>query len=131
MGVDSSITPGGPRLLTQRNLEKVVLDANGIEIPRPEVEPGNMQLFSYYKPGLTAGNYFISAEQFITAKNSRFNGGQQTLRVCNWKGKNTKLASDKPPEPQKFEVMTPQFSLDQKLVNSFYPPEGHQDEGGS
>ena len=39
MGVESLITPGGPRLLVQRNLEKAVLDANGIEVPRPEVEP--------------------------------------------------------------------------------------------
>jgi len=62
--------PGGPRLLTQRNLEKVVLDANGVEIPRPDVAPGNMQLFSYYKPGLTAGNYFISAEQVRLGFNS-------------------------------------------------------------
>jgi len=32
------------------------------------------------------------------------------------------------PEPQIFAVMAPQFSLDPKLVDSYYPPDGHQDE---
>ncbi len=30
--------------------------------------------------------------------------------------------------PQKFNVVAPQFSLDPKLINSYYPPDGHQDE---
>lgn len=35
------------------------------------------------------------------------------------------------PEPQIFEVMAPQFSLDPKLVDSYYPPDGHQDEANT
>jgi len=30
---------------------------------------------------------------------------------------------------QEFEVIAPQFSLDPKLINSYYPPNGHSDEG--
>jgi hypothetical protein len=87
-----------------------------------------MQLFSYYKPGLTAGNYAITAEQFVTTKHGT--DPAQSLRICNWKGKReTPIPADQASEPQIFEVMAPQFGLDPKLVNSFYPPEGHQDEG--
>jgi hypothetical protein len=84
-----------------------------------------MQLFSYYKPGLTAGNYAIRAEQFISSKKG---SDVQSLRICNWKDTPT-LPDNQPSEPQIFEVMAPQFGIDPKLVNSFYPPEGHQDEG--
>ncbi|KIX05661.1 uncharacterized protein Z518_03633 [Rhinocladiella mackenziei CBS 650.93] len=108
--------PKGPRFLTQRNLEKAVLKANGDEVPRPPIDPGKMQLFSYYRPGLTAGTYSIYAEQLIE-------GGQpQVRRVFNREKTGTTYL------PQQFEVMAPQFSLDDKLVNSHYPPEGNQDE---
>jgi hypothetical protein len=30
---------------------------------------------------------------------------------------------------QKFQVIAPRFSLDPKLINSYYPPSGHSDEG--
>ena len=30
---------------------------------------------------------------------------------------------------QSFNVVAPQFSLEPKLINSYYPPSGHQDEG--
>lgn len=30
---------------------------------------------------------------------------------------------------QEFNVVAPQFSLDPKLINTYYPPSGHQDEG--
>ena len=33
------------------------------------------------------------------------------------------------PLTQKFAVIAPQFSLDPKVINSYYPPDGHQDEG--
>lgn len=33
------------------------------------------------------------------------------------------------PVLQTFNVVAPQFSLDPALINSFYPPSGHQDEG--
>ncbi|KAF2001043.1 hypothetical protein P154DRAFT_464864, partial [Amniculicola lignicola CBS 123094] len=85
-----------------------------------------MQLFSYYKPGLTAGNYAITVEQFIDSQKGT---DKQSLRVLNWKGPANLEANRRVPEPQLFEVMAPQFSLDPKLINSFYPPEGHQDEG--
>jgi hypothetical protein len=108
-------------------LEKRIQAATGNGEPfRPKVDKGFMQLFSYYKPGLTAGNYCIIAEQFISA--TRQGEPEQKLRICNRKG-TAPLPHTKPAEKQIFEVMAPQFSLDPKLVNSFYPPEGHQDEG--
>jgi hypothetical protein len=126
MGVNTRANPQGPRFLTQRNLEKQIEAGQDVPDPfRPPIAPGFMQLFSYYKPSLTAGNYAITAEQFISSKKG---SDVQNLRICNWKDTPT-LPVDKPSEPQKFEVMAPQFSLDPKLVNSFYPPEGHQDEG--
>jgi hypothetical protein len=30
---------------------------------------------------------------------------------------------------QEFQVIAPQFSLDPKLINTYYPPAGHEDEG--
>ncbi|KAG4414042.1 hypothetical protein IFR04_012818 [Cadophora malorum] len=116
--------PDGPRFLTQRNLERRIRGIsgdNGSTLPK-----GFMQLFSYYKPSLTAGNYCIIAEQFISSRKGQQN--EQSLRICNRKG-TASLSKDLPSEKQIFEVMAPQFSLDPKLVNSFYPPEGHQDEG--
>ena len=59
--------PDGPRFLTQRNLERRIQGIsgdNGSTLPK-----GFMQLFSYYKPSLTAGNYCIIAEQFISSRN--------------------------------------------------------------
>ena len=125
MVVQTRANPKGPRFLTQRNLEKTIQAGNEDGgPPRPPIDPGFMQLFFYYRPGLTAGNYAITAEQFISSKNG---SDVQSLRICNWKGTPT-LPDNQPSAPQIFEVMAPQFGLDPKLVNSFYPPEGHQDE---
>jgi hypothetical protein len=127
MVVQTRGNPNGPRFLTQRNLEKRIQAATGDGEPfRPKVDKGFMQLFSYYKPGLTAGNYCIIAEQFISA--TKQGQHEQKLRICNRKG-TAPIPDTQPGEKQIFEVMAPQFSLDPKLVNSFYPPEGHQDEG--
>ncbi|ORY12599.1 hypothetical protein BCR34DRAFT_613864 [Clohesyomyces aquaticus] len=127
MGIETRGEPHGPRFLTQRNLEKQIWAGSGKPPPRPPIDPGKMQLFSYYKPGLTAGNYAITVEQFIESQKGAVD--KQSLRVLNWKGPANIETSKRVPEPQLFEVMAPQFSLDPKLVNSFYPPEGHQDEG--
>jgi hypothetical protein len=46
------------------------------------------------------------------------------MLIYNYKEKDTK----KTPVPQSFNVVAPQFAIDPKLINSYYPPDGHQDE---
>ena len=46
------------------------------------------------------------------------------LDIWNFKGTNSNAI-----EKQLFSVAAPQFSIDSKLINTFYPPSGHQDEG--
>jgi hypothetical protein len=112
------------RVLTQKHLNNLIQTAAGNPPAPPKLEPNQVQLYSYYKPGLVAGTYSILAKQVIVAEPTA-EQGRQTLEVYN-----RKVADkDGAVVPQEFTVVTPQFSLDPKLVNSFYPPEGHQDEG--
>lgn len=57
--------------------------------------------------------------------------GNPDLHIWNYAGAHADLSQPKPPAVlrQKFQVQAPQFSIDPKLVNTFYPPAGHQDEG--
>ena len=125
-------------------LEHVALQikrANGGEKTDPaELPAGYMQLYSYYKPGLEAANYSIDATQVIKA-------GGQTKPVTNYftNGVPPSLKDAARPSPpadpfpgvppgkvkgvQNFEVVAPQFSLPVDAVHSYYPPDGHQDEG--
>ncbi|KAJ9494738.1 hypothetical protein H2202_009814 [Exophiala xenobiotica] len=104
--------------LTDGHIAKLVRDARD---PKPadttKLKSGEMQLFSYYKPSLEAGDYVIEATQTVTS-------GNQSLQFWNTK------ASDAQGNQagQEFEVVVPRFSLDPKLINSYYPPDGHQDE---
>jgi len=77
---------------------------------------------SFYKPSLLANNYIIEATQTVTANTPN---GTQSLEFLN-----TRLTNNSGTlAPQEFEVVVPRFSLDQGIVNSYYPPDGHQDEG--
>lgn len=83
-----------------------------------------MELYDTYKPSLYPGLYGIEAKQTI-------NAGTE-IRVFNYNSLNPEhhLPTDDPPIAlQTFTVVAPQFQLDPKAVNSFYPPEGHVDEG--
>ena len=107
-------------------------ESTGNPLPEPELPPNRMQLFSYYRPGLKAGHYTIEAEQTIDSK-SYENGhwGRAHMRVVN---QQKVLPETNPPrwidaDLQEFEVMAPQFSLEPSMINSHYPPDGHQDEG--
>lgn len=87
----------------------------------------HMQLYSYYKPGLQAGPYEIYAEQRITASNAL---GKNVI-VTKYNSSEDAQPPDFKPrklQPQQFEVMGPQFSMDPALINSYYPPDGHQDD---
>jgi hypothetical protein len=111
------------RKVALQHMGRLVDEKAGRPTDPPLLQPNQIQLYSYYKPGLLAGHYQIEAEQLIT---SRGPYGTETLRVYNRK----KAVPDPPQiEPQDFEVIAPQFSLDPKLVDSYYPPDGHQDEG--
>ena len=117
--------------------------ANGEEPTDPaELPAGYMQLYSYYRPGLEARNYSIDATQVI-------NAGGQLRTVTNYftnpvPSSLHDAARPTPPPPgkpfpgvpsgkvkgvQNFEVVAPQFSLPVDAVHSYYPPDGHQDEG--
>jgi hypothetical protein len=77
---------------------------------------------SFYKPSLLARNYIIEAKQTVIANTP---SGKQSLELLN-----TRLVDNSGTlAPQEFEVVVPRFSLDQGTINSYYPPDGHQDEG--
>jgi hypothetical protein len=77
-----------------------------------------MKLYSYYRPSLEAGDYVIEVTQHVTS-------GSQSLTISNTRATDSSgtLAG------QVFEVVVPRFTLDRNLVNSYYPPDGGQDEG--
>ncbi|KAK5046260.1 hypothetical protein LTR84_008403 [Exophiala bonariae] len=114
------------RALSVRNMQKVIQKREKEVTDPPDLGPDEMRLYSYYKPSLVAGNYQITAEQKITSATAASQGwGQQTLTI-----KNTKVRDIKGTHaPQEFEVVVPRFTLDPGLINSYYPPDGHQDEG--
>jgi hypothetical protein len=71
--------------------------------------------------GIEAGPYAVIAQQTVTAAN------QTDLNIWNYLG-----TDSTPPVAvlrQNFKVVAPQFSIDPKLINTYYPPSGHQDEG--
>jgi len=92
----------------------------------PALKPNQVQLYSFYKPGLVAGSYRIEAEQKITSDGPH---GEEELRIYNRKRFDPVPIPPPKLDAQKFEVIAPQFNLDPKLVDSYYPPDGHQDEG--
>jgi hypothetical protein len=112
------------RILTLQHMEKLVRTADGDPPPPPLLAPNQIQLHSYYKPGLLAGNYTIEAEQSIVSEGQN---GEEKLAIYN-RRKADPIQDPPIIAPQHFEVVAPQFSLDPKLVNSHYPPDGHQDE---
>ncbi|KJX99851.1 hypothetical protein TI39_contig350g00005 [Zymoseptoria brevis] len=121
--------------LTDRNATIVRDTLSGNPPGPPPLEQNRMRLFSYYKPGLEAGNYHIEAEQRITSqsysssKNPPHVWESATKRVFNKVPGDTAPDSVRPVLAQDFQVMAPQFSLEREMINSYYPPEGHQDEG--
>lgn len=127
------------RKVPLQHLQRQVLTAAGTPPDPPIVGPNQIQLYSFYKPSLEAGNYKIDAWQTITSNNPNFSSTQQyhaynvhagAVSVED-RGKPAVFDSKKLPAtfvPQHFEVVAPQFSLDPKLIDSYYPPDGHQDE---
>jgi hypothetical protein len=111
------------RRLVQSHLAQKVAEASGNdEQDSNKLEPGKMQLYSYYKPGLLAGDYVIEVKQSIDAETPN---GHQSLQIVNTR----QTSGTGELAPQEFEVHVPRFSLDRRIVNSYYPPDGHEDEG--
>ncbi|RKK29751.1 hypothetical protein BFJ66_g13474 [Fusarium oxysporum f. sp. cepae] len=109
-----------PRLLTQGAMAQVIQQARDPQTGdpvRPLLGKGEMRLYSFYKPSLQAKDYTINATQTITS-------GTQKLTLYNTKPDVSALGL----AGQRFEVIVPRFSLDTKLINTYYPPDGHQDE---
>ncbi|KAF7590762.1 hypothetical protein BBP40_002377 [Aspergillus hancockii] len=73
---------------------------------RPGLDPGEEQLFSFYVPGLQAGDHSIQVDQHIEAD-----------------GK----TKDVPTSTHHFNVIAPRFALPEGAIDSFYPPQGHSD----
>ncbi|KAI1817182.1 hypothetical protein GGS20DRAFT_582688 [Poronia punctata] len=72
----------------------------------PELDPGQEQLKSYFKPALPAGDYSINVEQTVERTSSDY------LKFKSTHG---------------FSVIAPQVSLPVGSVYSVYPPQGHSD----
>ncbi|KAH8654009.1 hypothetical protein BGZ60DRAFT_435848 [Tricladium varicosporioides] len=123
------------RVLAKKNIQKAIVLAGDepAESAQDKLPDGHMRLYSYFKPGLKAGLYGVESKQYIKASHDNLD---DTLSVWNYRGtgpKNTpidlKLNPATPVIRQEFSVQAPQFNLDPKLINTFYPPAGHQDEG--
>ncbi|MCJ1385950.1 hypothetical protein MMC17_009075 [Xylographa soralifera] len=116
------------RSLPLRHMAKAVNRRQVGEEGDPEaLLPDQMRLYSYYKPSLVAGSYTIEAEQNVVANVKKDNGSvvTQSLRVTNVRA----TPDAKKIALQEFQVVVPRFTLDPALINSYYPPDGHQDEG--
>jgi hypothetical protein len=107
------------RKLTHGHMARVVRDARQPEVTDPKkLDADQMRLYSYYRPSLQADDYVIEVSQSVTS-------GVQNLQINN----TTAADSDGTLAPQEFEVVVPRFTIDPAIINSYYPPDGHQDEG--
>ncbi|KAH8901389.1 hypothetical protein GQ53DRAFT_814848 [Thozetella sp. PMI_491] len=116
------------RSLVQSKIAKEIQDASGAASEKDDLQPGHMRLYSYYSPSLSAGLYGIEVRQTVTAiAGDDLPEKAQTLPIMNQTV--AKPGTTPVIVPQEFNVVAPQFSLDSKLINTYYPPDGHQDEG--
>ncbi len=106
-----------PRHLVLKALAKAVNAA----VPAPTdiddgistLEPGEMQLYSFFVPGLLSEEYTIQVSQHV-----ELDGVALDLKLRN----GNVLAE------QKFYVQGPQFSIPAADFHSSYPPQGHADQ---
>ena len=120
------------RSLAKANVSKAIKAALGQESDPAALDPGHMKLYSFYVPSLYPGPYGIEAKQVIT---STINGDSTSINVFNYQTSAATGSTARTGDPnaptllQQFNVIAPQFQIDPKVVNSFYPPPGHLDEG--
>jgi hypothetical protein len=113
-----------PRQRVLKNVDKVInktpLQKKWVQVKDPPLPlPGDMQLYSFYAPGLEAKTYTITATQDIEVP--PYVGADPGVLPSKISGKTNK-------NPQQFEVVAPEFSLDPAEVHSTYPPQGHGDQ---
>src|SRR5271154_3876824 len=96
------------KLAKARAMQKDVDPTSSSKDP-PLPNPGDMRVYSYYKPGLVAAEYTITTTQSVLLP------GDVNI-PANWRPLPT------PPNPQTFEVIAPQFTLDPNIFHSTYPP---------
>lgn len=115
------------RLLTDGNLANKVCPRKREPTDPPKLERDQMRLYSFYSPSLQADEYFIETTQTVTSKAWK-DGAlvDQKLQLTN--SRTIPGKSEDNPAAQTFEVVLPRFSLDPDIINSYYPPDGHQDE---
>ena len=108
-----------PRNLFLRHVERLaaVHEAvtTGAAVPAKEpgqLGPGEEELYSFWAPGLEAGNHTFKVDQTI-----------KTPAVEDIPAHEEHLHTE-----QTFEVIAPRFSLPSGDVHSTYPPQGHGDE---
>lgn len=111
------------RSLAFKNVQRAISTS---EPNASDLTPGYMRLYQNYQPILAPGHYGIEVKQNISSTGPL---GTDTLEEFNYDS--TTVVGNTPPTtvlPQKFDVIVPQFSLDPKIINSYYPPDGHADE---
>ena len=110
--------------LLQSHLARLVAESRGDnQSDLGKLDPGQMKLYSYYKPGLMAEDYVIEVGQEVIATENT--GKKQTIDISNTRS----TSGAGVPDTQEFTVVVPRFSIDPAIINSYYPPDGHQDEG--
>lgn len=116
------------RSLALKKVAAAIREASGESLPNEALDPGCMRLYSYYRPGLEAGRFGIEAIQVVKASQLAKDGSLQKkqIEIFNYTGDDP---DDKNILLQNFEVLAPQFSIDASKINSYYPPNGHSDEG--
>ncbi|MCJ1309781.1 hypothetical protein MMC25_003442 [Agyrium rufum] len=112
-----------PRHQVLRNQQRLLqIRRDVVEPGAPALaSPGDMQLYSFYEPSLTAGQWQIQISQKISVPagvpSDKYPAFVQELEQ-----------STDFPSLQTFDVVAPQVTLDPSQVHSVYPPQGHADQ---
>lgn len=112
----------GPRSLAAANVARL----SGIT--DTDLEPGYMRLYTNCVPSLLPGSYGIEVKQTIQTSRPGVDG---KLNVWNFDSTVTTVYPPDDTVPiikQDFDVVAPQFQLDDKAVRSHYPPDGFADD---
>jgi hypothetical protein len=106
-----------PRHLVLKALAKAVKtavpDPTDIDDGVPGLDPGEMQLYSFFVPGLISEEYTIEVSQHVQL--------DDTLLDLEMRDGNVVAQ-------QKFYVQGPQFVIPAADFHSSYPPQGHADQ---
>lgn len=106
-----------PRHLVLKALSTVVKadvpDPTDINDGVKNLDPGHMQLYNFFVPGLLAGEYTIKVSQHVALDG--------TAMDLDMRGPNKEAT-------QNFHVLGPQFVIPPNDFHSTYPPQGLADQ---